>query len=87
MTLKKRTDVKIWEVEGEGVVYDPATGMGHVLNATALQIWALCDGRHTPADIEQELTKSYPDRPEIISRDVSLTIKQLLELGLLEPPL
>lgn len=84
MTLTRRTDVKIWEIEGEGVMYDPASGMGHVLNPTALRIWALCDGEHTPVDIEKNLAKDFPTAEEVIHNDVTETIRQFVDLGLVK---
>ncbi|HEV3309103.1 MAG TPA: PqqD family peptide modification chaperone [Chloroflexota bacterium] len=84
MVLQKREGLKTWEVEGEAVVYDPSTGMGHILNPTALRIWMLCDGKNTRVDIEKTLTGEYPDRSEVIPNDVGVAVKTLTELGLAE---
>lgn len=82
MALRKRDDVKTWEVEGEGVVYDPETGMGHLLNSTALRIWTMCDGNSSPADIEQRLAREYPEHQGEIHNDVTEAVRQLTMLGL-----
>ncbi len=83
MALKKRDDIKVWEVEGEAVVYDPSSGMGHVLNPTALRIWSLCDGR-SEQDIESALGHDFPEKKDAIRHDVAAAIRQFLELGLVE---
>jgi len=84
LTPKKRADLNVWEVEGEGIVYDPNSGMGHVLNPTALRIWSLCDGRHTPKAIEKALVHEFPDKGDIIPGDVGMALAQFGDLGLLE---
>jgi hypothetical protein len=71
-------------MDGEGIMYDPVSGMGHVLNPTALHIWALCDGSRTAADIERALVDQFPDKDAEIARDVPEAIVHLHELGLLE---
>ncbi|HZT97544.1 MAG TPA: PqqD family protein [Chloroflexota bacterium] len=83
MTLKKRADIRVWEVEGEAIMYDPASGMGHVLNPTALRIWSMCDGR-PEREIQAALGRDFPESKETIHRDVTGAIKQFKELGLLE---
>lgn len=84
MMPKRREDVRIWQMDGEGIMYDPVSGMGHVLNPTALHIWALCDGSRTPADIERALVVQFPDQDAQIARDVPDAIVHFDELGLLE---
>jgi len=82
--LRKRVGVKSWEIEGEAVLYDPDSGMGHVLNSTALRIWALCDSRNTTADIERALVADYPEQQTTIRHDVDMAVRQLANLGLIE---
>jgi pyrroloquinoline quinone biosynthesis protein D len=81
-TPLKRSDVRCWEVEGEAVVYDPASGQGHVLNHTALGIWQMCDGEHTVDDIEKILIGAFPDQTSSVKADVQSTIETLVALGL-----
>ena len=82
--MKRRTNVKTWELDGEVVVYDANSGMGHVLNATALRIWSLCDGNRSSQDIEKDLAGLYPDQKDAIHRDVEDAVHQLTEIGLVE---
>jgi hypothetical protein len=58
-TPQRRGDVVSQPVGGETLLYDPAADAVHVLNATALAVWELCDGRHTPAQIEAELRTRF----------------------------
>ena len=79
---KRRDDVKTWELDGEAVVYDNKSGMGHVLNPTALRIWSLCDGKRSTEEIEKLMVDSYPRSQQSIARDVRQTVQQLSEIGL-----
>ena len=82
--VKKRADLSSWEVEGEAVIYDPSSGMGYILNPTALRIWSLCDGRNTNADIANALAGDFPGQKDRIFEDVDEAVRQLAQLGLAE---
>jgi hypothetical protein len=84
MMPKRQTKVRLWETDGEGIIYNPISGMGHVLNYTALQIWTLCDGNHNPEDIAGALACQFPEHREQIKHDVIETLNRLDELGLLD---
>jgi Coenzyme PQQ synthesis protein D (PqqD) len=58
-------------VEGELVLYNPASQRVHVLNATAACAWRLCDGRHTEADIVAALAERYPENRQAIQQDIA----------------
>ena len=81
-TLLRSPDVTCWEVEGEAVVYNPASGSGHILNPTALGIWRMLDGTRSDRDIEQALAEAFPDSEDSIRVDVPVALRQLVELGL-----
>lgn len=51
------------QVGSEWILYDTESGGVHVINPTAAKIWDLCDGAHTPADMETVLRETY-DAPE-----------------------
>ncbi len=57
--LVRRTDVTVYELDGEGLVFDATRGDTHRLNATAMAIWRECDGRQDAAQIAERLTDSY----------------------------
>lgn len=50
--------VVVRELPEEVLVYDLDTHKAVCLNSTAAQVWRLCDGRRTPADIRRSLEKS-----------------------------
>lgn len=84
MTLKRCEDLKTWELDGEAVVYDGKSGMGHVLNPTALQIWSLCDGNRSTSDIECLLMGNYPEQRGSIPQDVREAVRRLTDIGLIQ---
>lgn len=86
MIPKRRDDVRLWQAADETVMYDPLSDTGHVLNPTALHIWALCDGQHTANDIELSLLGSFPEQGDQIKHDVIDAITRFGELGLLDSP-
>ena len=66
--MRERTDtarpraraegIVIRELPDEALVYDLDTHRAVCLNSTAAEVWRLCDGRRTPADIRKALEKS-----------------------------
>ena len=50
--------VVVRELPDEVLVYDLDTHRAVCLNSTAAQVWRLCDGRRTTADIRKALEKS-----------------------------
>jgi hypothetical protein len=55
----KRDDVVCKSARRETLLYDPVTDSVHVLNPTALIVWELCDGHHTPAEMEAALRARF----------------------------
>ena len=50
----------VWrEVDDGTVVVTPKAGEIRVLNQVGTTIWEMSDGRHTVADIEAKLIKTY----------------------------
>jgi hypothetical protein len=70
-------------VDGELVLYNPETQHVHVLNGTAAYVWTLCDGRHLPVEIVQELVEHYPESRPDIEQDVVATLTLFHTQGLL----
>ena len=70
---KAREDVTIQILGDEVMIYDAQRENVHVLNKTAKNIWALCDGRHTIEEMAEALFKEYPDMNE---KDLLTDIKQ-----------
>jgi len=66
----------------EYVFYDAAGEQVHVLNATARQIYLLCDGSHTVQQIVQALVSDYGVDEATARDDAVRAIESLAALGL-----
>ncbi len=81
--IVRREDVEFHEIDGEGILFDPTTGNTHRLNATALAIWRLCDGRSDRAHIAAAMEDQYDVEGEDVAEHVDLVLRVLNERGLL----
>lgn len=66
----------------EYVFYDAGGEQVHVLNATARQIYLLCDGSHTVREIVQALASDYGLDESAAREDAVRAIESLATLGL-----
>ncbi|NNF63659.1 MAG: PqqD family protein [Acidimicrobiia bacterium] len=71
------------EVGGDISLYDPTSERVVVLNATASDIWRLCDGEQTLDEVIDLIAKAYDQRPDEIRPHVTTTIEQFREEGFL----
>lgn len=71
------------EVGGDISLYDPTSERVIVLNATASDIWRLCDGEQTLDEIVELIAKAYERQPEEIRHEVNTTIDQFRDEGFL----
>jgi hypothetical protein len=71
------------EVDGDVSLYDPTTESVTILNGTASDVWALCDGEHTVEEVTTLLAASYGTTESAIAEDVEKTIRRLRDSGLL----
>jgi hypothetical protein len=55
--VPKRKETVVRQLRDELLVYDKATNKAHCLNESAAEIWNLCDGKRTLADIVPLLKK------------------------------
>lgn len=74
-----------WIQDDEAAVLNPDTGSLHMLNAPALAIWELCDGETTPAEMADAITDLTGLDRSAAWTDVTRTLDQLTEAGLVEP--
>ena len=58
----KRKDAIVRQVDGELLVLDVKTNKAHCLNQTASQVWALCDGQTSVAEMIRALSKEAATR-------------------------
>ena len=77
LAVPKRKDAIIRQVTNEFIIYDKKTEHAHCLNRTAWDVWQLCDGKTTVAEMIQQLGAGS-DEP------VWLSLARLEKAGLLE---
>ena len=81
---RRRSDVVCQAAGDETLLYDPIGDTVHVLNSTALAVWELCDGLHTPAEIEAALRVRFTGTEGLdLSGDVQTTLARFQAEGLL----
>lgn len=74
-------------VQREGdktAVFNPETGLLHVLNPSALAIWELCDGETSPHEMGAAISEITGLGEEVTVGDVEMTLRSLAEAGLIE---
>ncbi len=75
---------EIWKEAGpEGVaIYEAETDGLHVLNASALAIWELCDGKTTPEEMALAVAELTGLNVEAAATDVAAALETLEGLNL-----
>lgn len=68
----------------EYLIYDRAADKVHVLNATAREIYLLCDGEHSAEAIAEAMRIKFEIDAELAARDTDQTLQELDALGVLE---
>jgi hypothetical protein len=74
-------DAIVRELSEEFLVYDKETSQAHCLNRTAIDVWKLCDGKITVAEIIQKLEKK--SKSPVDQRIVWMALRQLQKSELL----
>jgi len=72
---------EVEELDGEMVIFHPASMKVMHSNRTGALIWQLCDGQRTVADICRLLSDAYPNFGQHIETDVHKTLHLLAEHG------
>ena len=67
----------------EYLFYDRGHDRVHVLNSTAREIFLLCDGKRTAAEVAAAFGKKHELEQEAARRDAAEVIRELSELGVL----
>lgn len=80
---RRRADLVAVELDGETVLYDPATGGMHRLNVVATVLWRCFDGTATLAELEVDLRSVLPST-DGVEGDLLVYARRLGGLGLLE---
>lgn len=79
----RRSDLTVQELDGEALVYDPATADKHRLNETAYFIWRACDGLSTAERVAERLSETYDVERGAATQHACRIIEELIERGLL----
>ncbi|HER20169.1 MAG TPA: PqqD family protein [Chromatiales bacterium] len=82
----RRDGIEMRKLGNEWLLYDPRSGIVHIINGTAHLVWELCDGTRNPADIEAALTAAYevPENADV-RKDLEHILQSFLEKDLLVP--
>ncbi len=76
---KTRSEFELEEIDGEILLYSPASTRSVYMNSTASIIWRLCDGNQTIAEIIALLSEAFPDASDSIESDVINSIEMFSE--------
>jgi hypothetical protein len=79
----RKPDVWLRQTETENAVYDPTTGAVHLLNTTAMAIWALCDGETDPDEMVDAICELSRLPREVVIEDVRRILLQFEEADIL----
>ncbi|HEY7399867.1 MAG TPA: PqqD family protein [Actinomycetota bacterium] len=79
----RKQEVWLRQAEDENVVYDPETGSVHILNATAVAIWVLCDGETEPLEMVDAICGLTGLPHEVVSEDVYGILDEFDRAGIL----
>lgn len=71
------------EIKGDISLFDAENNQVVVLNATASDVWRLCDGEHSLDEIVDLLAAAYRTSPDVLRDDVRATVDQLQSEGFL----
>jgi hypothetical protein len=70
------------ELDDNVAIYDDVGQLLIMFNSSAAVIWECCDGTMTLDDMVRELVSSHPDDAAAIAEDVRMTLRKMVELGL-----
>ena len=73
---QRKPGIEAKDIGSETLLYNESGEEIHVLNDTAKFIWELCDGQHTPLDMEEAIREEYSIAAEMnIGADVERTLQ------------
>lgn len=75
-TPHPKVGLRLEEMDGEFLLFDPGSLEVLYLNPTASLVWGLIDGKRTLQQIVDLLCETYPDAAGSIPDDVQNTLKQ-----------
>jgi hypothetical protein len=70
-------------LQGELMLFDPATSKFFVLNRTMAFLWDRCDGDRSLAAVAEALVREFSDvEPTTVGTDLRKALGELIDLGL-----
>ena len=76
---------QVWlrQAGSENVVYDPSRESVHVMNATAVAIWVLCDGDTVPVEMIEAICQLSGLPYDVVQEDVSRILEEFDAAGII----
>jgi len=82
--INRKTEILREEIDEEVLLFNPKTRKTYVLNQMADVIWELCDGKHTPAGITDEIVDVLEVNSDQVRKDVLKVIKDFFDQNLVD---
>lgn len=79
----RKDGVWLRQTDDENVVYDPEHETVHLMNATAMAIWVLCDGETRPEEMIDAICQLTGLPQEIVLEDVRRILARFTEADIL----
>jgi hypothetical protein len=79
----RKAEVWLRQSENENLVFDPTTNVVHILNATAMAIWVLCDGETDPDEMVEAICELSGLPRDVVVEDVRRILLQFEEADIL----
>ena len=79
----RKSEVWLRQADTENAVYDPGTSTVHLLNATAMAIWVLCDGDTDPDEMVDAICELSGLPRDVVVEDVRRILLQFEEADIL----
>lgn len=81
--LRRNPDVEEAPLQGELMIFDPASSRFFVLNRTMTFVWRRCDGAHGVSEMVDELRREFAEvDPQTAEGDLKKALGELASLGL-----
>jgi len=81
--VRRRPDVRVRWVGDLGALVEP-DGTEHMVNATALALWELCDGKTRPDEMIEAICVLFDASRETVVRDIERTLAEFGRARLIE---
>lgn len=81
---RKRGQAWVQRDGDQTAVFNPDTGMLHMLNPSALAIWEMCDGETTPTEMAEAIDEVTRLGTESTMSDVEIALSSLRAAGLID---